>query len=181
MGEDTQATLEGVDPVHAQERQPFIAEKDLVLPDGLLDQIQLGVAFVLALREGVGPAAAQAELAGSLGYNAVQEIPVRLVQRGDGNDHHLVAGRAAWKRSSPADEQGDMQVFLLELGGNVFESRDDGCRDGVRVSVNTGRQRRRDHVGGEGLRGRVGDVDARRAREAKNAHGGGWWIDSVRS
>lgn len=171
-GEDTQSTLESVDAVHAQQRQPFVTEKHLVLPDRLLDQIQLGVAFVLAPGERVGPTGAQAELAGGLGHDALEDLPIRLVQRGDGNDHHLVGGRAAGERGAPADEQRDVHEFLLQLGGNVFEGGNDRGRDGLRVPVEARRQRRRDHVRGECLRGGIGDIDARGAREAKDAHDG---------
>lgn len=70
---------------------------------------------------------------------------------------------------SAANEEGDMPCFLLELGGDVLESGDDGWSQGFGVEVEVGGERRGDHVGGDAPGG-VGDVDACWTRQTDGDH-----------
>ena len=56
--QDAEAALEGVDAVDIEEGQSLAAEDDFVLQDGLLDQVFVGLALILAACQGIGPALA---------------------------------------------------------------------------------------------------------------------------
>lgn len=75
MREDAQPSLECIDPVHVQQRQSLAAKQHLVLPDGLLDQIPVSVAFVLTPGQSLDPAVVKCEFANGFGDGSVQETP----------------------------------------------------------------------------------------------------------
>lgn len=72
-----------------------------------------------------------------------------------------------------------MHHSLLELGRDVVQSRDDRGGHGLGVEVEAWRERRGDHVGGEGAGGRVGDIDASWTRKTEDAHGELYRSDDV--
>ena len=75
MREDAQSSLECIDPVHVQQCQSLAAKQHLVLPDGLLDQVPVDVAFVLAPGQSADPAVVECEFADCFGDGSVQETP----------------------------------------------------------------------------------------------------------
>jgi hypothetical protein len=89
VGEDAEPAFEGVNAVHVEQGQALLAKHDLILEDRLLHEILIGLAFILAAVQRVGPALAQRKLLCCPGDGPFQYSPRWRVEGCDWNDHEI--------------------------------------------------------------------------------------------
>lgn len=74
-GEDAHAALEDIDAVHVEKGQAFLAKDDFVLEDGLLHEVLVRMAFMLAAAKGLGPTWTKGKLFSTLCNCSLQYAP----------------------------------------------------------------------------------------------------------